>query len=102
MTRRKSLAAGMVIPLPSLAVIPGGAAQAQAHASSYAHQHGALLTKIRAAVIKVIGMQGDRVEIAAAGNILTVSRNNSTMRLTGQDARARSSSGKRPGPRESI
>ena len=66
MTRRKSLAAGM----PSLAAIPGGAAQAQTHASSYAHQHGALLTKIRAAVIKVIGMQGDRVEIAAAGNIL--------------------------------
>ena len=51
MTCRISLAAaGMA--LLSLAAVSGGAAEAQTHASSYAHQYGAQLTKIRAAVIK--------------------------------------------------
>jgi hypothetical protein len=86
MTRRRSLAAG-VMALLSLAAISSGAAEAQTHAASHAHQHGALLTKIRAAVIKVIGTQGDRVEIAATGNILIVARINSTMNQTGHDAR---------------
>ena len=58
MTCRISLAAAG-IALLSLAAVSGGAAEAQTHASSYAHQHGAQLTKIRAAVIKVIGTQGD-------------------------------------------
>jgi hypothetical protein len=57
MTCRISLATAG-IALLSLAV-SGGAAEAQTHASSYAHQHGAQRTKIRAAVIKVIGTQGD-------------------------------------------
>jgi len=87
MTQRTSLAAG-VMALLSLAAISGGAAEAQTHASSYAHQHGALLTKIRAAVIKVIGTQGDRVEVANAGDTLTVARINSTMNQTAHDARA--------------
>jgi hypothetical protein len=58
MTCRISLAAAG-IALLSLAAVSGGAAEAQTHASSYAHQHGAQRTKIRAAVIKVIGTQGD-------------------------------------------
>ena len=78
MTCRISLAAAG-IALLSLAAVSGGAAEAQTHASSYAHQHGAQLTKIRAAVIKMIGTQGDRVEVAVAGAVLTVARINSTM-----------------------
>ena len=87
MTCRISLAAAG-IALLSLAAVSGGAAEAQTHASSYAHQHGAQLTKIRAAVIKVIGTQGDRVEVAVAGAVLTVARINSTMNQTGHGARA--------------
>jgi hypothetical protein len=87
MTCRISLAAaGMA--LLSLAAVSGGAAEAQTHASSYAHQHGAQLTKIRAAVIKVIGTRGDRVEVAVAGTVLAVARINSTMNQTGRGARA--------------
>jgi len=71
MTCRISLAAAG-IALLSLAAVSGGAAEAQTHASSYAHQHGAQRTKIRAAVIKVIGTQGDRVEVAVAGAVLAV------------------------------
>lgn len=87
MTCRISLAAaGMA--LLSLAAVSGGAAEAQTHASSYARQHGAQLTKIRAAVIKVIGTQGDHVEIAVAGTVLTVARINFTMNPTDHGARA--------------
>ena len=87
MTCRISLAAaGMA--LLSLAAVSGGAAEAQTHASSYAHQYGAQLTKIRAAVIKVIGTQGDHVEIAVAGTVLTVARINFTMNPTDHGARA--------------
>jgi hypothetical protein len=76
--------------LLSLAAVSGGAAEAQTHASSYAHQHGAQRTKIRAAVIKVIGTQGDRVEVAVAvaGAVLAVARINSTVNQTGHGARA--------------
>ena len=42
----------------------------------------------RAAVIKVIGTQGDRVEVAVAGTVLTVARINSTMNQTDHGARA--------------
>lgn len=45
-------------------------------------------TKIRAAVIKVIGTQGDRVEVAVAGAVLAVARINSTMNQTGRGAHA--------------
>jgi len=76
--------AGMA--LLSLAAASGSAAEAQTRASSYAHQHGAQLTKIRDAVIKVIGTQGDRV--AVAGTALTVARINSTMNQTDHGARA--------------
>ncbi len=70
MTCRISVAvAGMA--LLSLAAASGSAAEAQTRASSYAHQHGAPLTKIRSAVIKVIGTQGDRVEVAVAGTALS-------------------------------
>ena len=73
-----------------VAVARGGfrAVEAQTQASSYAHQYGAQLTKIRAAVIKVIGTQGDRVEVAVAGTVLTVARINSTMNQTDHGARA--------------
>jgi hypothetical protein len=84
MTCRISLAAAG-IALLSLAAVSGGAAEAQTHASSYAHQHAAQRTKIRAAVIKVIGTQGDRVEVAVA--VLAVARINSTVNQTGHGAR---------------
>ena len=87
MTRKWSLAAA-AMALLSIAAISGGAAEAQTHAASYAHDHGALLTKIQAAVIRVIGTQGDRIEVAIAGNVLTVARVNSTMNQTGHSARA--------------
>jgi hypothetical protein len=87
MTCRISLAAVGMASL-SLAAVSGGAAEAQTHASSHTRQHGAQLTKIRAAVIKVIGTQGDRVEVAVAGTVLTVARINSTMNQTDHGARA--------------
>jgi hypothetical protein len=86
-TCRISLAAaGMA--LLSLAAVSGGAAEAQTHASSHTRQHGVQFKKIRAAVIKVIGTQGDRVEAAVAGTVLTVARINSTMNQTDHGARA--------------
>ncbi len=86
MTRRRSLAAATALLL--IAAISSSGAEAQTHAASYAHEHGALLTKIRSAVMKVIGTQGDRVEVAIAGDVLTVARINSSINQTGHFARA--------------
>jgi hypothetical protein len=86
MTRRRSLAP--VTALLLIAAISGSTAEAQTHAASYVDDHGTLLTKIRSAVIKVIGTRGDRVEVAIAGDVLTVTRVNSTMNQTGHVARA--------------
>lgn len=86
MTRRRSLAAATALLL--IAALSSSAAEAQTHAASYAHEHGALLTKIRSAVMKVIGTQGDRVEVAIAGDVLTVARINSSINQTGHFARA--------------
>jgi hypothetical protein len=86
MTRRRSLAP--VTALLLIAAISVSTAEAQTHAASYVDDHGTLLTKIRSAVIKVIGTRGDRVEVAIAGDVLTVTRVNSTMNQTGHVARA--------------
>ena len=86
MTRRCLLAASVIVLL-SLMIIPEGTVQAQTHSSSDAQQRDAALESVRAFIIQTIGAQDDTIEVSITGNILTVSRINSSMNQTNHGVR---------------
>ena len=86
MTLRFSLAAGVIVLL-SFMIISEGTIEAQTHSSRDAQQRDAVLESIRASVIQTIGAQDNTVEVSITGNILTVSRINSSMNQTSHGVR---------------
>ena len=60
---------------------------AQPPSGSHVQSQDTVLESIRAAIAQAIGVRGDTVEVSIAGNILRVSRMDSSMNQTGHAAR---------------